>query len=549
MVGVSSKNVPLFGVSSRTRSKNVPLFGSLLLGGSLKRRKSDEEGKGLDYVSGSKKRKMTEEPFVVPKDVEVVSIDDDEYEDVGEEGLEHSDEKMSEAGVESGGSGDFDAKDGKFVDENCDRAQDNPIPLSSDESGESNEELSVDSDADNEEEEKEKEDEVVKEGVKSDESVGRFSDKGEKVIIDFDDSEKSEEEEDSDESEAIDYSDEDFEADELNEISDNDNDDSSSSSSYVDDDAEEEEEEEKKEGYRKDFNVVEELVRKVKSKKSGISEGNNEEVNVENSSSYGNDDEEMVRKGKDKKSGISERKCGELDDADHASVSSCTIEKKGSPSSKLNGVSEILKPMSVEVKVKNLSDESVNVGVNAKSKNKSKENVGDSDRGKDQFVKGLDVGGVSSVQKRQQKTKESDKQKTMENKGRHCKSRANICSGEKKESTENNDLNQSVKSTHFTRKELRSLELLVKCYWERKNTMKNDSIVLEVNDDGVDQQDSRPPPVSVDTPRERIWSLKKVDKVQKTKEQEEQEVLWDEFDTVLRESDAESMVILLYKNI
>ena len=276
MAGVSSKNVPLFGVSSRTCSKNVPLFGSLLLGGSSKRRKSDEEeDKGLEYVSGSKKRKMTEEPFVVPADAEVVSIDDDEYEDVGEEGLEHGDEKMSEGGVESGGSGDFDAKIAKFVDEKCDRAQDNPIPISSDESGKSGEELSVDSDADNEEVEKEKEDDVVKEGVKSDESggIGRFSDKGEKVIIDLDDSDVSEEN---------DSSDEDFEFDELNEISDND-DDSSSSSSYVDDDHDDDDaEKEKKEGYRKDFNVGEELVRKVKSRKRGISKGNNEEVNVEN---------------------------------------------------------------------------------------------------------------------------------------------------------------------------------------------------------------------------------------------------------------------------
>lgn len=413
MAGFSSKNVPLFGVSSRTRSKNVPLFGSLLLGGSSKRRKSDEEGKGLEYVSGSKRRKMNEEPFVVPADAEVVSIDDDEYEDVGQEGLEHSDEKMSEGGVASGGSGDFDAEIAKFVDEKCDRAQDNPIPISSDEYGESDEELSVDSDANNEEEEKENEDYVVKEGVKSDESdgTGRFSDKGEKVIIDLDDSEESEEdEEDSDESEANDSSDEDFVVDEPNEISDNDDNDCSSSSSYVDDDDDAEEEEKKKEGYRKDFNVVEELVRKVKSKKSGISESNNGEVNVENSSSYGNDDEEMVRKGRDKKSGISERKCEEvenenrpsstntdkLDHADHASVSSSTYVKKGS-SSKLNGVSETLKAKSVDVKVKNVSDESVNVGANAKSK----DNVGDSDQGKDQYV-GLDVGGVSSVQTKQE---------------------------------------------------------------------------------------------------------------------------------------------------
>ena len=271
------------------------------------------------------------------------------------------------------------------------------------------------------------------------------------------------------------------------------------------------------------------MVREVKGKNNGIFNRKYEKVENENSPFASNIDE--------------------LQHADHASVSSCTIEKKGSSSSKPNGVSETLKLRSVEGKVRNLSDECMNIGVNAKSKAKSKENVGDSDRGKDQFVKGLNVGGVSSVQKNQEKMKGSDKQKTMENKRRDYKGRANICNGEKKESIDNNGLNQSVKSTHFTRKELRSLKLLVKCYWERKNTMNNDSIALEVNDDGVGQQDIRPPPVSVETPRERIWSLKKVEKVHKTKEEEEGELLWDEFDTASRESNAESMVILLFKNI
>jgi hypothetical protein len=43
-----------------------------------------------------------------------------------------------------------------------------------------------------------------------------------------------------------------------------------------------------------------------------------------------------------------------------------------------------------------------------------------------------------------------------------------------------------------------------------------------------------------------IWSLKKVEKVEKTKEEEEQEMLWDQVDTSLRELEAESMVILLF---
>jgi hypothetical protein len=89
--GVCSKNVLLFGVSSRTRSKNVTLFGCLSLVGASKRRKSDEGEKGLYCVSCSKKRKVNEEPFVVLVNAEVISID--EGEDDGAEkkcGLEDS---------------------------------------------------------------------------------------------------------------------------------------------------------------------------------------------------------------------------------------------------------------------------------------------------------------------------------------------------------------------------------------------------------------------------------------------------------------------------
>ena len=374
-----SKSVPLFGVSSRTRSKSVPLFGCLSVDGSSKRRKSDEGEKGLDFASGFKKMKVKEEPFVVPENAKVIiSIDDDdddvkvvekkcgleednpisicsdEYGESDEEdsvgfGGDNEEEEKEEKGDDdvkeevkkdeskgSGGNGNIDVKDENFVDEKCGLAHENVIIIDTDENGESDEEEehSVGSDSDNA---AAADDDDVNEGVKSDESgrIDEFAD------------------EDSDESEDDDSSD-DFKVEELNEISDND-DDSSSDSPYVD------EKEEKKKGYRKDFNVVEKLVREVMDRQCGISEKNNE-----NSSSSTS--------------------------TDHASVSSSIYVKKGS-SSKLDGVSETLKAKSVDVKMKNVSDESVNVGVNAKSK----DNVSDSDQGKDQYV-----GGVSSVQTKQE---------------------------------------------------------------------------------------------------------------------------------------------------
>ena len=176
-------------------------------------------------------------------------------------------------------------------------------------------------------------------------------------------------------------------------------------------------------------------------------------------------------------------------------------------------------------------------------------NVAHCDKGKAKYVGGLGVGGVSSVQTQQEKMKESEKEKIVENKERDYTGIANIPIEKKKESIDNNGFNQSAKSPHFMPKELRSLELLAQCYWERKNTMKNDKIVLEFKDNGVDQRDTRPPPVTVVETPQSLWSLKMVEKVEKTKEDEENEVLWDELDTALRESDAVSMVILLLKNV
>jgi hypothetical protein len=181
----------------------------------------------------------------------------------------------------------------------------------------------------------------------------------------------------------------------------------------------------------------------------------------------------------------------------------------------------------------------------SKSADLNMQNVCDDyDEGK-QHGKGLAVRGVSLFQAKQENMWFADTQKMSENKGRDYKDKVNFWNGEKKTTVENNGLNRRVNSTLFMRKELRLAKLLADCYWGDKNdTMKNDSILLEIKDIAVDQRDTQPPPVCVETPS-LIWSLKKVEKVEKTKEEEEQEMLWDEVDTSLRELEAESMVILL----
>jgi hypothetical protein len=181
----------------------------------------------------------------------------------------------------------------------------------------------------------------------------------------------------------------------------------------------------------------------------------------------------------------------------------------------------------------------------SKSTDLNMQNVCDDyDEGK-QHGKGLAVRGVSLFQAKQENMWFANTQKMPENKVMDYKGRVNIWSGEKKTTMENNGLNRRVNSTLFMRKELRLAKLLADCYWGDKNdTTKNDSILLEIKDVAVDRRDTRPPPVCVETPS-LIWSLKKVEKVEKTKEEEEQEMLWDEVDTSLRELEAESMVILL----
>ncbi|PNX81806.1 SNF2 family amino-terminal protein, partial [Trifolium pratense] len=142
--------------------------------------------------------------------------------------------------------------------------------------------------------------------------------------------------------------------------------------------------------------------------------------------------------------------------------------------------------------------------------------------------------------------KDSDKQKMAENKLRKdYKGRFNIQNGDKKESKDNNGLNRRGKSAYFTSKDLSLVKLLAECYSDKQNTMKNDPILLD-NDDGddVNPQETRKPPVCVETPL--IWSLKKVQKVELTEEEEEErrkneelKPIWDEFETAEREMEAE----------
>jgi len=495
-------------VSSRTRSKNVPLFRCLPKK-SKRLRKSYEDDMGLDhYVSRCKKMKVKRETFVLPKNVKVISIDDDD------------DVEM------------FDSKDGSFVENKCGLDEDNPISIGSDEYDESDEEHSVGFGADNEEEEEE-EGVDVKEEVKNDESKGsgEYDDKV-KNFVDLDNSAESGDDSDSvsDESEDDDSDDGDFDVDKVNDM----DDDSSSGSPYDDDEEEEEEEEdededeekEKKKGGRKYLNVVEDLVREVMDRQSGISEMNNEEINVENSPSSTKNEEmkdnsPSVNNGEMEHSGYGEKMKdknpsvnNEVEHSDYASVgTSNSFEKmngsfvhndevehsdpiKGSSSSSnLKETSEIQK----EKCMQNVSDDDLNVtkeSVNlcgdidiAKIKVKVEDNadtnecvkVVDSHEGKGKYGKGLDVGGVSLVQ-----TKEEE--------------------------------------------------------------MKNEPVVFEFKYDAVDRRERQPPPVPVETPPS-IWSFKKVGKVQKTKEDEEEEVLWDEMETALRESKAVSKVILLFRNI
>ncbi|WJX75977.1 hypothetical protein P8452_59451 [Trifolium repens] len=480
----------MVGVSSRTRSKNIPLFSSLSLNrSSSKRKKSDEDVLSLESVSGSKRRKLKDESFVLPKKDEVICFYDD---DSDEEGLEHCDVNVKKE-VKSYENGD---KNGNFVDdEKCGWERENPIIMDSDD------EDFVGSEADDEG------DDVRKE-VKVDESggSGKFVDKNE-VFIDVDDSDESDEDgEDSDESDENESSDEDFNVDEVKEISDHD-DDSSSDSSFVDDvdDKEEEEEEEKKKkDWRKHlngkyFNVVEKLAREVNDEKS--EEEEEEEKKKKVSKKYFNRDEEKEKKKKN---------VNEISDFDNGE------EKKGlriPNNAEEEDKEDNLDPLWHEYN-KCLMEEEEQQLREVKDKKR----------------------GVSNNEKKKKDLDNSDKQKKME-------------------SNAFNQRGQRAKNADFTTKDLSLVKLLAECFSDKKNSMKNDPVLSEGysdndnddDDDDVNQCDTRKPPVCVETPL--IWSLKKVQEVELTEEEEDErrkneslKPIWDEMEMLTNKSEAESKI-------
>ncbi|KAI5430493.1 hypothetical protein KIW84_034904 [Lathyrus oleraceus] len=355
--------------------------------------------------------------------------------------------------------------------------------------------------------------------IKEEVENGEFVDEKPSVVCLDESGESYEEDSDCDESEENESSDEDFSINEVNEVSESDEDGGSSCSSYVD--------EAKRNSSRKYLEVVAEMVRKVK---------DDENSDIPKKKIKSSDDEKSeipkrmkIKSSDDENSEISNKK------KIKSSVKTTTgvLEKKGvfhpmegcCSSSKLDIASETKKE-------KNVSD--VNV-LKSKGKGRVKHdesvNLGDSEEGKEQKVRGLGDGeGRVSMNQTEEKV--------IKNKGRDYKDKASVQNDKKKATVANKGLNQRGKNTLFMAKELRLFELLAEFYFGNKsNTVKNDS----TPNDGVSRSETRPPTASVETPP-LIWSLKKREVVQKTKEEEELAKLWDEMERSLREMEAESMI-------
>ncbi|XP_045797850.1 SNF2 domain-containing protein CLASSY 3-like [Trifolium pratense] len=140
----------------------------------------------------------------------------------------------------------------------------------------------------------------------------------------------------------------------------------------------------------------------------------------------------------------------------------------------------------------------------------------------------------------------SDVSDSIEEKQKYGKRRWN--NSEKQKKMENNGLNRRGKSAYFTSMDLRLAKLLSESYSHKKNSMKNDPILPEVN-----QCDARKPPVCVEAPL--IWSLKRVQTVELTEEEEEErrkdealKPIWDEMEMYINESEAESKIGCLWTN-
>ncbi|XP_045798287.1 SNF2 domain-containing protein CLASSY 4-like [Trifolium pratense] len=592
------------GVSSRTRSKTIPLFGCLSLDGlSSTRRKSDEDEMVLGSVTGSRKTRVKGEAFVDLENDEVIPIHDDDVDDEDEEGLEEFGEKMFEGGVdvikevkcdESGGSGEIADKDENFV-----------VEKFSDESGESDDEELVDVDSDDDDDDaKEEEEDESEENETSDEDFRVDEDEDESSpYVNDDDGGKDDDDDDGKVEEGEEGLEklwqecammEELSKDNKSGISEKNNEEVwiESSAFSVNNDG-------SKHAYHSSVTTSVTFEKKGYLMKSSsnlnkVSEkSKSKRVNIINMQNVSDEDDIQVIADHPKSFGSSKLHKGDTNNVEEEEEEKVwrkydvveEDEDEGMKKlwqeydsvleevkDKKNGISEMntenktskkRKSKSVDIEwyvcddvqviadhPKSFCSSKLHKGERNNAKAKAKDyvkandivNVDDYDEGKE--VKGLGVGGVSLFQAKQEKMRFSDTQKMPENKGRDYRGRVNIWNGEKKATMENNGLNRRVNSTLFMRKELHLAKLLAECYWGDKNdTTKNDSIQLEIKDvaDAVDRRDSRPPPVCVETPS-LIWSLKKVEKVEKTKEEEEQEMLWDQVDTSLREIEAESMI-------
>ncbi|GAU48254.1 hypothetical protein TSUD_174920 [Trifolium subterraneum] len=369
-----------------------------------------------------------------------------------------------------------------------------------------------------------------------------------------------------------------------NEISESDG---SSNDVIVDD-----EEEEKEKGLREPNNAVEEVSREVNDEKIGEEE---EKEKKKVDEIFGNDDgssnqiivddvEEKVRDEEKKR--MKEDKEEDLDPL-WQECNNCLMEeeehlseedKKSGISKKSNQKKKIKTGSSVynkEVEHSDYGSATASTTFNpmkgsSSKRNETSENVRDEEKKGlrkpnnvveedeeeiredldplwQEYDNGLMEEGSSS--KRNEASSETHKAKSIEGFESKGQKRFESKGQDKKESKDNNGLNQRGINAYFTSKDLSLVKLLAECYSDKKSSMNNDPILLEVNSDhdDVNPLETRKPPVFVETPL--IWSLKKVQEVELTEEEEEERrkneelnPIWDEMVMCINESEAESKI-------
>ncbi|GAU43841.1 hypothetical protein TSUD_174590 [Trifolium subterraneum] len=398
--------------------------------------------------------------------------------------------------------------------------------------------------------------------------------------IDEDESEENSEEDSDDSEEDDETSDEDFEVDEVNEISDSDEDTSSSCSPYVVYFNENyynkkcgistkplEEEEIEKSSMKDSSSKVNEVSQKQDKKNVGSSSmafvNENQKDKKKNSSSRrqqhsvqvveetegsnkdngkANANDDTTNLG-DSGEGESPRLAMSLQNqklAKQKIVEEEEIKKssmKGS-SSKVNEVSQKQDKKSVVFSLR--QQHSVTMVEDIEDSNKDKDN-GKVNANDDTANLGDSGEGESPRLTVSLQNEKLAKHKIVENKGRGERCGNRISNGKKKETMDD----KSGQSKLCLNKELYKLLVEWECYLGTKNTKKNgDSVALDEvkDDDGVNRQDMRPQ-VCKETPP-FFWSLgKKVEEVApKTEEEEMICELWHEMDGVSREDEAESMI-------